>query len=361
MLYNWLLPMADQYPLFNLLNYISFRASAAVITALILSFLIGPVLISWLKSKQHGGQPIHALGPSSHFAKKGTPTMGGVLILLSLLVSSLLWADINNRLIWMVLILCGAFGLIGAFDDMAKIFSRSHKGVSAKRRLAVESAVALCIAWWLFTQQMPDVAGGIALPFVKGIFIQLGWMYIFFAAFVIVGTANAVNLTDGLDGLAIVPAMMAVACYAVICWLAGNIIFSHYLQIPYVPGAGELTIFCAAFIGAGLGFLWFNAPPARVFMGDTGSLAVGAALGGVAVISRHELMLVIIGGLFVLETASVIVQIVSFRLTGRRVFRMAPLHHHFEERGWPEATVVIRFWIISAVLSLAGLAALKIR
>lgn len=360
MLYSWLLSLAEGYPAFDVIHHISFRSIAAIFTALGVSFLIGPLLIAWLKKRQGSGQPIRKIGPSKHGAKKGTPTMGGVLILLSLLVSSLLWTDLHNPFIWGVLGVTTAFGLIGAWDDVTKLIGRSSGGLKASTRLLVETAVALIVAFWVFSQHDSMTAGDVPLPLFKGVLIQLGWMYVLLATFIIVGSANAVNLTDGLDGLAIVPAMMVMTCYAVICWLAGNAIYSDYLQVFHVPGAGELTIFCAAFIGAGLGFLWFNAPPAAVFMGDTGALSVGAAIGTIAIMARHELILVIIGGLFVFETISVIIQIVSFRMTGKRVFRMAPIHHHFEERGWPEATIVIRFWIISAVLSLTGLVVLRL-
>lgn len=330
-------------------------------TALIISFLIGPGIIKWLKKKQKEGQPIREDGPEGHFKKAGTPTMGGLMILISAGVSVLLWADLSNPYVFIVAGVITGFGLIGLADDYAKLTKRSHQGISGKTRLFFEGLIAfLAIAAYLnFTTT--DLATGLAIPFMKEYLFPLGILIMPFAILVVVGTANAVNLTDGLDGLAIVPVMIAAACFGLISYLVGNAIFADYLGITFVPGAGELAIICGALIGAGMGFLWFNAPPAMVFMGDTGSLSMGAGLGAIAVIVKHELVLVIIGGLFVLETLSVIIQVASFKLTGKRVFKMAPIHHHFEKKGWSEPTVVIRFWIIAVILALVGLATLKLR
>lgn len=330
-------------------------------TALIISFLIGPGVIRWLKKKQKEGQPIREDGPEGHFKKAGTPTMGGLMILVSAGVSVLLWADLSNPYVFIVAGVITGFGLIGLADDYAKLTKKSHEGISGKSRLFFEGLVAfLAVAAYLnFTTT--DLATGLAIPFMKDYLLPLGILIMPFAVLVIVGTANAVNLTDGLDGLAIVPVMIAAACFGLISYLVGNAIFADYLGVTFVPGSGELAIVCGALIGAGMGFLWFNAPPAMVFMGDTGSLSMGAGLGAIAVIVKHELVLLIIGGLFVLETLSVIIQVASYKLTGKRVFRMAPIHHHFEKKGWSEPTVVIRFWIISVILALIGLATLKLR
>ena len=362
MLYPLLYPFADQFQAFNLFRYITFRSGGAVVTALLISFILGPYLILWLRRKQTNGQPIRPDGPNGHLArKKGTPTMGGSLILLALTISTLLWADLTNPYVWIVLLVTVGFGLIGFFDDYRKLTKNSHRGLSGRARLALEAALGAiaCIAIAYVTP--PGLATALAVPFFKNVLFELGWFFVPFGAFVIVGASNAVNLTDGLDGLAIVPSMIAAGCFAVIAYLAGNLIFANYLQIHHVVGAGELAVFCGAMVGASLGFLWFNAPPAMVFMGDTGSLSIGAALGTISVITKHELVLAIIGGLFVLETVSVVVQVVSFKTTGKRVFMMAPLHHHFEKKGWAEPTIVIRFWIIAAVLALIGLATLKLR
>jgi phospho-N-acetylmuramoyl-pentapeptide-transferase len=361
-LYNLLYPLVGEVGAFNLFRYITFRTGAAVITALVLSFLFGPMIIRWLKSKQGEGQPIRADGPPSHMlTKAGTPTMGGALILFALVVSTLLWADLTNGYVWVVLFVTTGFGLVGFADDYMKLTRRSHKGVRGRWRLAIESAIALVGALWIMHLTREPLTSTLAVPFFKALLIQLGWFFPMLAIVVIVGTANAVNLTDGLDGLAIVPVMIAAGCFALIAYLAGNVVFANYLQIHAVPGSGELAVFCGALVGAAVGFLWFNAPPAMVFMGDTGSLSMGSALGSIAVVTKHEIVLAIIGGLFVLETVSVIMQVASFKLTGRRVFRMAPLHHHFEQKGWAEPTVVIRFWIIAMVLALAGLSTLKLR
>lgn len=361
MLYHLLYPLADDFAIFNLFQYITFRTGGAIMTALIIGFIIGPAMIRWLKKKQKEGQPIREDGPEGHFKKAGTPTMGGLMILISAGVSVFLWADLSNPYIWIVSGVVLAFGAIGFADDYKKLTTRSHNGVSGKVRLLLESTVAfLAVAAYLnFTAT--DVATGLSIPFVKEYLFPLGICFIPFAMLVIVGASNAVNLTDGLDGLAIVPVMIAAACFGLISYLVGNAVFADYLTLQFVPGTGELAIICGALIGAGMGFLWFNAPPAMVFMGDTGSLSMGAGLGAIAVIVKHELVLGIIGGLFVFETLSVIIQVVSFKLTGKRVFRMAPIHHHFEKKGWSEPTVVIRFWIIAVILALVGLSTLKLR
>jgi phospho-N-acetylmuramoyl-pentapeptide-transferase len=361
MLYPLLFPFADQFQAFNLFRYITFRSGGAAVTALLISFLLGPRIIAWLRSRQTNGQPIRPDGPNAHLErKKGTPTMGGFLILLALTISNLLWADLANAYVWIVLLVTVGFGLIGFFDDYRKLHRNSHHGLSGRSKLGLEIVLsaAACVAVAFVTPA--GLANAIALPFFKNVLIELGWFFVPFGVLVITGASNAVNLTDGLDGLAIVPTMIAAGCFAVIAYLAGNAIFANYLQIHHVAGAGELTV-CGAMVGASLGFLWFNAPPAMVFMGDTGSLSVGAALGTISVITKHELVLAIVGGLFVLEAVSVIVQVASFRMTGRRVFRMAPLHHHFEQKGWEEPTIVIRFWIIAWILAIAGLATLKLR
>jgi phospho-N-acetylmuramoyl-pentapeptide-transferase len=349
----------DQFNLLNLFRYQTFRTIGAVITALILGLIIGPRLSAWLKVKQGKGQPIREDGPQSHLlTKKGTPTMGGFLILICLVVSVLLWADLSNIFIWACLLVTLGFGLIGFSDDYAKVTKSSAAGLSGKMRLLGEFVIAGAAAVLIANQSGTTVW----LPFLKDVGINLGWiLYPAFAAFVIVGAGNAVNLTDGLDGLAIMPVIIAAATFAIIAYATGNIKFAEYLQVHYVPGAGELMIFCGALIGGGLAFLWYNAPPAMVFMGDTGSLALGGAVGSIAVVTNHELVLILVGGLFVLEAVSVIVQVISFKTTGKRVFKMAPLHHHFEQKGWKEPTIVIRFWIIALILALIGLSTLKLR
>ncbi|MES2288241.1 MAG: phospho-N-acetylmuramoyl-pentapeptide-transferase [Pseudomonadota bacterium] len=341
----------------NLLRYLSFRTGGAVATALVLGLIIGPKFIGWLRVKQGKGQPIREDGPQTHLAKRGTPTMGGLMILTSLGVSSLLWMDLKNPYVWACIAVTFGFGLIGFFDDWDKVRKASHKGVSGKVRLLGEFVIAGLAAWLITWHNGTELY----LPFVNNFHLNLGPLYIVFAAFVIVGAGNAVNLTDGLDGLATMPVVIASVAFMLIVYLAGNAKFAVYLGIPHVPGAGDLAIFCGAVVGSCLAFLWFNAPPAAVFMGDTGSLALGGALGAIAVTAHHEIVLGIIGGLFVLEAVSVIVQVFWYKRTGKRVFRMAPIHHHFEQKGWAEATVVIRFWIISFVLALAGLSTLKLR
>jgi phospho-N-acetylmuramoyl-pentapeptide-transferase len=361
-MFYFLSAFSDQIPGFNVFRYITFRSGGAVMTALLVSFVFGPQIIDWLKSKQGEGQPIREDGPPSHLvSKKGTPTMGGFLILLALSVSTVLWADLRNPYVWIVLLVTVSFGLIGFFDDYTKLTRRSHRGVPARVRLLIEILVAAAACIVLAYVMPPPLANAIAVPFLKDVLFNVGWFYVPFGVLVITGASNAVNLTDGLDGLAIGPAMIAAAAFAVIAYLVGNAVYSSYLQVHHIPRADELMVFCAAMVGASLGFLWFNAPPASVFMGDTGSLSIGAALGTIAIVTKHELVLAIIGGLFVLEAVSVIVQVISFKMTGRRVFRMAPLHHHFEQKGWEEPKIVIRFWIIAVILAIAGLATLKLR
>ena len=362
MLFNLLYPLADSFGPFNLFRYITFRTGGAILTALVVSFLLGPIVIRWLKARQANGQPIREDGPRDHILRKaGTPTMGGFLILIALTSSTLLWADLTNGYVWVVLLVALGFGFVGFVDDYLKVTRQSSGGLPGKLKLLIEIAIAAVATLLVMDISEPEMAGALAVPFLKDVLIQLGWLYIPFGVLVIVGTSNAVNLTDGLDGLAIVPIMVAASVFALIAYLVGNAVFAAYLQLHLIPGGGELAVLSGALIGASLGFLWFNAPPAMVFMGDTGSLATGGAIGAVSVITKHELVLIIVGGLFVLEAVSVIVQVVSFKLTGRRVFRMAPLHHHFEQKGWAEATIVIRFWIIAIVLALAGLATLKLR
>ncbi|MEK9861471.1 MAG: phospho-N-acetylmuramoyl-pentapeptide-transferase [Alphaproteobacteria bacterium] len=362
MLPDLLVPYADYFQPFNLFRYLSFRTGGAVMTALIISFLFGQRMITWLKSLQGEGQPIRDDGPESHIiAKKGTPTMGGLLILIAFGVSSRLWVPFSSAYLWPVLFVALSFGAIGFADDYIKLTKRSPNGLSGRKKLAFQLLSAFIVSM-IFVELAPDeLRYGLAIPSIKDIVIPLGIFYIPFAMFVIVGASNAVNLTDGLDGLAIVPVIITALSFGLIAYLVGNANFANYLQLHYVPGTGELAVLCGALIGAGLGFLWYNAPPASVFMGDTGSLALGGGLGAISVATRHELVLAIIGGLFVLETVSVIVQVASFKLTGKRVFAMAPLHHHFEKKGWPESTIVIRFWIISVILALIGLATLKLR
>ena len=362
MLYNLLAPLAEEHIVFNVFRYLTFRSGAAVMTALVISFAAGPYIIRWLKSKQRDGQPIREDGPESHIlTKAGTPTMGGFLILLALTVSTLLWADLSNGFVWAILFITISFGAIGFADDMLKVTRRSSHGLPSRIKFLAQVVIGTVAVLWLIRLSPEAIEMSLAIPFLKNVLVDLGWFFVVFAVVVLVGASNAVNLTDGLDGLAIVPVMIAAGCFALIAYLAGNAVFANYLQIHYVAGTGELAVFCGALVGASLGFLWFNAPPAMVFMGDTGSLSCGGALGGISIVTKHELVLAIIGGLFVLEAVSVIVQVASFKLTGRRVFRMAPLHHHFEKKGWAEPTIVIRFWIIASILALAGLSSLKLR
>lgn len=345
----------------NVFRYITFRTGGAIMTALLFVFLFGPAIIDMLRLKQGKGQPIRDDGPQSHLAKRGTPTMGGLMILSGFLFSILLWANLSNGYVWIVLGVTLSFGAIGFCDDYLKVTKRTSSGFSSKLRLVLELLIAGLATYGIMLLAVDEQAGALAVPFFKDVLLYLGPLYVVLGVLVIAGAGNAVNLTDGLDGLAIVPVMIAAATFGLIAYLSGNIKFATYLQIHHVQGSGELAIICGALIGAGLGFLWFNAPPAMIFMGDTGSLALGGALGAIAVATKHEIVLAVVGGLFVLETLSVIIQVASYKLTGKRVFRMAPLHHHFEQKGWAEATVVVRFWIISVVLALIGLATLKLR
>ncbi|UIJ73060.1 phospho-N-acetylmuramoyl-pentapeptide-transferase [Aurantimonas sp. HBX-1] len=352
---------AAEFPIFNVFRYITFRTGAAMITGFIVVFLFGPAIIANLRIRQGKGQPIRADGPQTHFKKAGTPTMGGLMIISGFLVATLLWADLANLYVWTVLMVTVGFGAIGFYDDYLKVTKQSDKGFSGKSRLALEFLIAGTAATMIVYAGTGSFASSLAFPFVKSVLIDLGWFYVVFGAFVMVGAGNAVNLTDGLDGLAIVPIMIAAAAFGLIAYVAGNVNFSTYLQIHYVAGTGELAPLCGAVIGAGLGFLWFNAPPAAIFMGDTGSLAMGGMVGTIAVATKHELVLAIIGGLFVIEALSVIIQVGWFKLTGRRVFLMAPIHHHFEKLGWTESQVVVRFWIIAFMLAFVGLSTLKLR
>ena len=362
MLYNFLVPLTDDFQIFNLFRYLTFRTGGATITALIISFILGPFLIRRLKAVQGAGQPIRSDGPASHLlTKAGTPTMGGLLILIAISVSTLLWADLSNPFVGTILLVTIGFGLVGFADDYLKLTKRNTRGLPSTLKLAAQIVIAIAAVAMVTSAQRPELATSLATPFLKDLLIPLGIAFWPFAVFVMVGASNAVNLTDGLDGLATVPVMIAAGCFALIAYLVGNTVFSSYLQIHHVAGAGELAVFCGTLVGAGLGFLWFNAPPAKVFMGDTGSLSMGGALGAISVITKHELVLAIIGGLFVVEAISVILQVASYKLTGKRVFLMAPLHHHFEHKGWAEPTIVIRFWIVAFILALIGLSTLKLR
>jgi phospho-N-acetylmuramoyl-pentapeptide-transferase len=359
MLFNLLVPLSDQFSPFNVFRYLTFRSGGAIITALLLSFVLGRPVIAWLRSKQPNVQ-VREDTPERHaLTKKGTPTMGGVIVLIAMLVSTILWGDLRNPYVWTVVLVCVGFGLVGFVDDYLKLTKRG--GMSGRMKLLVQCLVAFTAALAISSTTRDPLSTSLAVPFFKSVLIDLGWMFIPFAMFVMVGASNAVNLTDGLDGLAIVPVMIAASCFAIFSYFTGNVVFANYLLIHHVPGTGELAVLCAALVGAGIGFLWFNAPPAMVFMGDTGSLSMGGTLGAISVITKNEIVLAIVGGLFVLEAASVIVQVASFKLTGKRVFRMAPLHHHFEKKGWHEPTIVIRFWIIAGILALAGLSTLKLR
>ena len=362
MIFNLFAPLADEFILFNLVRYLTFRAGAACMTGLFIAMFLGPPLIRWLRATQNGGQPIREDGPERHLlTKKGTPTMGGLLILVALTVSTLLWADLRNGYVWAVLLVTLGFGALGFADDWLKVTKRNTKGVSARQKLVAQWLIGLGAAFWIAWLLPPALEDTLAVPVFKEVLIPLGILFPLFGALVMVGASNAVNLTDGLDGLAIVPAMIAAGVFALIAYLVGNRVFADHLQLHFVPGTGELAVFLSAFLGAGLGFLWFNAPPAAVFMGDTGSLSIGGALGATAVATKHEIVLAIVGGLFVVETLSVMIQVFWFKRTGRRVFLMAPLHHHFEKKGWAEPTIVIRFWIIAMILALVGLSTLKIR
>ena len=361
MLY-WLADLSSTLSIFNVFRYLTVRTGGSMMTALIFVFLFGPWIIDHLRLRQGKGQPIRTDGPASHIVtKKGTPTMGGLMILSGLVVSTLLWANPLNPYVWIVLAVTLGFGFVGFYDDYLKVTKQTHSGFAGKLRLLIEGVIAIAACYALVKLGRDAASTSLAIPFFKEMVFNFGWFFVLFGAFVIVGAGNAVNLTDGLDGLAIVPVMIAAMSFGMIAYLTGNAVFSDYLQINYVAGTGELAVLCGAVLGAGLGFLWFNAPPASIFMGDTGSLALGGMLGATAVAVKHEIVLAVIGGLFVLEAISVIVQVVSFKLTGKRVFRMAPLHHHFEQKGWTEPQIVIRFWIISVMLALAGLSTLKLR
>ena len=359
---TFLAEQAGYVSLLNVFRYITVRTGGATATAFMFVLWLGPGMISMLRLKQGKGQPIREDGPQSHLVtKRGTPTMGGLMILAGTLAAILLWANLQNRYVWVVVIVTLGFGSIGFYDDFLKVTKQSHKGFSGRSRLFLEILIAVVACAMIALIATPGLSNKLSVPFFKDLLIDFGWFYVLFGGLVIVGAGNAVNLTDGLDGLAIVPVMIAAATFGFIAYLVGNAIYANYLQIRFVPGTGELAVVCGSLIGAGLGFLWFNAPPAQVFMGDTGSLALGGLLGTVSVAIKHELVLAIVGGLFVLEALSVIIQVASFKLTGKRVFRMAPIHHHFEQKGWKEPQVVIRFWIIAVVLALVGLSTLKLR
>jgi phospho-N-acetylmuramoyl-pentapeptide-transferase len=354
----YLLAQQFDFPgILNLIRYLSFRAGAASATALLIGLLLGPWFISYLRQRQGKGQPIREDGPAGHLSKRGTPTMGGLLILIAVIGSVLLWTDLGSTYVWGCLIVTAGFGLIGFLDDYDKVKKAHHAGLKGRTRLALEFLVAGFATWLMIRYSGTELH----LPFVNHSVADLGWFYIVFGAFVIVAFGNAVNLTDGLDGLATMPVIIASLAFLIITYVVGNAKFAGYLGVPHVPGAGDLTVLCLAIVGAGLAFLWFNAPPAAVFMGDTGSLALGGALGAIAVATHHEFVLAIVGGLFVVEALSVVIQVAVFKRTGKRVFLMAPIHHHFEHIGWSEPTIVIRFWIISFVLALAGLSTLKLR
>ncbi|CAA9890038.1 phospho-N-acetylmuramoyl-pentapeptide transferase [Candidatus Methylobacter favarea] len=345
---------------FRVFHYLTFRAILGALTSLIISFIIGPVMIRRLTSNKIG-QSVRQLGPQTHYGKAGTPTMGGALILIAIAISTLLWADLGNRYIWVILVVTLSYGIIGFIDDYRKVIRHNSDGLSAKAKYFWQSAISLIVAIFLYNTAVLPIETQFIVPFFKDFILDMGWMYIVLTYFVIVGSSNAVNLTDGLDGLAIMPTVMVASGLGIFAYLSGHVAFSEYLAIPYLPNAGELIVFCAALVGAGLGFLWFNAYPAMVFMGDVGALALGGALGVLAVLVRQEIVLMIMGGVFVMETISVIIQVASFKMTGKRVFRMAPIHHHFELKGWPEPRVIVRFWIITVILVLIGLATLKLR
>ncbi|MFN3548604.1 MAG: phospho-N-acetylmuramoyl-pentapeptide-transferase [Mesorhizobium sp.] len=358
---TWLVGMAADFPAFNVFRYITFRTGGALITSALIVFMFGPMIINSLRIRQGKGQPIRADGPQTHFKKAGTPTMGGLMIISGIVGSSLLWANLSSVYVWVVLMVTLGFGAIGFYDDYQKVTKQSHLGISGKTRLALEFLIAGMASYIIMQNGQAPFSSSLTFPFIKDLIINLSIFFVPFAAFVIVGAGNAVNLTDGLDGLAIVPVMIAASSFGVIAYLSGNAVFADYLQIHFTPGTGELAVVLGAVIGAGLGFLWFNAPPAAIFMGDTGSLALGGLIGTVAVATKHEIVLAIIGGLFVMEALSVIIQVAVFKMTGKRVFLMAPIHHHFEKMGWTESQIVIRFWIIAVILALIGLSTLKLR
>ena len=361
MLYNLLTSYSDTYSFLNFFEFLTVRTGLAVITAMLIVFLIGDKFIIYFSTKKITN-PIRTDGPKDHLIKKiGTPTMGGLLILIGLFSGVFLWSDLKNPYNWLIIFITFSFGALGAFDDYMKIKSRTSRGISSKLKFIIQIILGLISLIIFYNFIESDLKNNLYFPFFKNLVINLGWFFIPFYLFVIVGSSNAVNLTDGLDGLATVPVILVAGCFAFISYVSGNIIFAEYLLIPYIEGVGDVSVFCGAIIGASIGFLWFNAPPAKIFMGDTGSLALGGSLGAIGVVTKHEIVLAITGGLFVLEAVSVIVQVVSFKLTGKRIFMMAPIHHHFEKKGWPESTVVIRFWIISLILAMIGLATLKLR
>ena len=361
MLYNFLISLVDQFSALNVFRYLTFRTGLSVMSSMIIVFIIGGPFIRFIESHKITG-PIREDGPMDHIIKKvGTPTMGGILILVGILFGTLLWADLSNVYIWVLLMVATSFGSLGAVDDYLKIKHRNSRGISSGMKIVLQIILSIIAVFLLIKYGDNENLRNLHFPFFKNLILHLGLFFIPFAIFIIVGSSNAVNLTDGLDGLATVPVMLVALSFTLICYVVGNTVFSEYLQIPYIPNVGEASIFCGSIVGSCLGFLWYNAPPAKIFMGDTGSLSLGGSLGAVSIISKHEIVLAIIGGLFVLETVSVIIQVISFKLTGKRVFMMAPLHHHFEKKGWAESTVVIRFWIISIILALIGLATLKLR
>ena len=352
----------NQYSFLNLFNFITFRVGASILTSLFFSLIFGQYIIKKLSTIQPNGQPIRNDGPEAHIIKKvGTPTMGGILIILSIITSSILWCDLENSFIWIGILSLITFGFIGIVDDYKKIKSNSSNGLKASKRIVLQIVFSFLISVLIISVLDDKIDTSIAFPFFKNLIINFGYFYLFISIFILVGSANAVNLTDGLDGLATVPVMLVALSFTLICYVVGNTVFSEYLQIPYIPNIGEASIFCGSIVGSCLGFLWFNAPPAKIFMGDTGSLSLGGSLGAVGIITKHEIVLAITGGLFVLEALSVVVQVISFKLTGKRIFKMAPIHHHFEKKGWAESTVVVRFWIISIILAMIGLATLKLR
>jgi phospho-N-acetylmuramoyl-pentapeptide-transferase len=360
MLYHFLYPLRDAFFGFNVFRYITFRSAGAVLTALIASFLLGPSMIAWLR-RLKVGQQVRDDGPKTHLSKQGTPTMGGLLIIAALVSSVLLWSDLTNKYVWVVLFSTLAFGGIGFWDDYLKVVKKRSTGLRAYQKFGLQIVASLAVGLFLYKFSGDHQATYLSVPFMKRLLLDLGWFYIPFVAVVMVGSSNAVNLTDGLDGLAIGLVGIAATANAVIVYLGGNKIIADYLKILYIPGSGELSIFCGAMVGASLGFLWYNTHPAEVFMGDVGSLSLGGALGTLAVVTKHELILIITGGIFVMETVSVAMQVVSFKLTGKRIFRMAPIHHHFEQIGWPESKVIVRFWIIGIILALVSIGSLKLR
>ena len=361
MLYSFLLSLVDQYSFLNVFKYLTFRTGISMITSMVIVFFIGSPLISFF-SNQEITENIRKDGPDEHLIKKiGTPTMGGVMILIGILAGTLFWSDLSNEYVWFLIFVVSSFGILGGIDDFLKIKRKNSSGLSSKLKFLIQIFLTIIAIIYLDNVTDHEHLKNLYFPFFKDLSLNLGIFFIPFCVFIIVGSSNAVNLTDGLDGLATVPVILVAACFAFISYIVGNIVFSDYLHIPYIEGVGEAAIFCGSIIGSCLGFLWYNAPPAKIFMGDTGSLALGSSLGAASIISKHEIVLAIVGGLFVLETVSVVMQVVSFKLTGKRIFKMAPIHHHFEKKGWAESTVVIRFWIISIILALIGLATLKLR